>query len=323
MTMTQISVIIPTRDRWMLLGCAARTALSQTDVAVELIVIDDGSSSPPPPDPIWSDPRVRLIRHERTQGHFAARNTGNEAARGQWLAWLDDDDLWAPFKLSRQLAEATTGGATLVYSSAVAVDRYLRPLEYWPAPPADGLARALVADALIPAGSSNVLANREAVLMCGGFDTSFAHLGDWDMWLRLARKGPARRCEETLVAYVMHGGNMHLRGEGLMDEFDRLAVKHAAWAEAANTRFHRIGFSHYPIRGLVQQRRYLKAVALAADCCLRPPTRASVRVAASALAGARVAAGYRRLRSGPPPPPPPWLGELRAATLVSSSSHSR
>ena len=91
-----VSVVVPTRDRWTLLDATLTSALAQQGVNFEIIVIDDGSSSQPPPMPALTDPRVRLIRNAGPHGVARARNLGIDQARGQWIAFLDDDDVWAP-----------------------------------------------------------------------------------------------------------------------------------------------------------------------------------------------------------------------------------
>jgi len=120
---------------WTLLSRALRCALAQLDVAVEVIVVDDGSTTPPPPDPVWTDPRVRMIRQATNQGYVAARNAGAEASKGEWLAWLDDDDLWAPSKLARQLAAARTGRCRTRIRRSCSRGRTSPSARTWPAPP--------------------------------------------------------------------------------------------------------------------------------------------------------------------------------------------
>jgi glycosyltransferase involved in cell wall biosynthesis len=311
--MTEVSIVIPTRDRWSLLERTVRSVLSQADITVDVIVVDDGSVSAPPYSPTLQDPRVRLIRHPQVRGTAAARNTGVEAAGGEWLAWLDDDDLWAPRKLARQLACVPTADTALAYAGVLVVNDDLRPIGTWPAPSPVGLAEALVADVQMPAGSSNVLARRAAVIACGGFDTSLDHLADWDMWLRLAREGPAVSCDELLVAYVVHGANRHLGADGLMDEFDRVQRKHAAWAQSVGADFDRARFSQYPIRLLTDSGRRREALALAADCLVRRPIGGNLRIAAGGLAGPRALRAYRRItrRSAVPATAPAWLADIR------------
>jgi glycosyltransferase involved in cell wall biosynthesis len=103
-----VSVVIPTHNRSDLLALTLRSALSQRDVAFEVIVVDDGSADETSEVVAGlGDPRVRLIRHDVSQGVSAARNRGIAEARAEWIAFLDDDDLWAPDKLSFQLTAAS------------------------------------------------------------------------------------------------------------------------------------------------------------------------------------------------------------------------
>ena len=101
-----ISVVVPVYNRRDLLVGAIDSALRQTLPPEEIIIVDDGSD-----DGVASidfhaiDPRIRLIRHERNLGGSAARNSGIDAAVGDWVALLDCDDQWLPQKLERQAAE--------------------------------------------------------------------------------------------------------------------------------------------------------------------------------------------------------------------------
>src|SRR5688572_3616095 len=103
-----VSVVIPTRNRWELLSTGALpSALAQEGVEVEVHVIDEGSSDATSQElERLNEPRVHVIRHDRPHGVAQARNAGIAAARGQWVAFLDDDDIWAPQKLRRQIDTA-------------------------------------------------------------------------------------------------------------------------------------------------------------------------------------------------------------------------
>jgi glycosyltransferase involved in cell wall biosynthesis len=92
-----ISVIIPAYGRPQFLREAVGSVLDQTMQDFECIVVDDAS---PEPVEVPSDPRVRLIRRTDNGGPAAARNTGVESARGRYLTFLDDDDLYMPERLA-------------------------------------------------------------------------------------------------------------------------------------------------------------------------------------------------------------------------------
>src|ERR687896_831399 len=118
-----VTVVIPTRSRWDLLSTAALpSALAQEDVEIEVIVVDDGSSDTTP-DALaeLADPRVRVLRHQRARGVARARNAGIAAARGEWIAFLDDDDLWSPRKLRLQLERAADTKAHVLYTGVIEI----------------------------------------------------------------------------------------------------------------------------------------------------------------------------------------------------------
>ena len=120
-----VSVIVPTRNRSALLATTLRTVVRQRDVDLEVIVVDDGSTD----DTggvvaALDDPRVLLIRCPPPGGVSAARNVGAAEAHGEWLAFLDDDDLWAPDKLACQLRAAREAGRDWVYGGAVVIERW-------------------------------------------------------------------------------------------------------------------------------------------------------------------------------------------------------
>ena len=108
-----VSVVVPTRNRSALLALTLHSVFRQQDVDLEVIVVDDASADDTAAVlRTIADPRLRLIRHETSQGVSAARNRGAAQARGEWIAFLDDDDLWAPAKLALQLRAARASGAS-------------------------------------------------------------------------------------------------------------------------------------------------------------------------------------------------------------------
>ena len=101
----EITVVIPTHNRAQLMPKTLRSVLRQRGVELEVVVVDDGSSDATPEIlQRIRDPRVRWLRHEEPQGVANARNLGFVAVDTPWVAFTDDDDLWAPDKLACQLA---------------------------------------------------------------------------------------------------------------------------------------------------------------------------------------------------------------------------
>lgn len=184
-----VSVIIPTRFRPALLLRAIDSALRQTCTSLEVIVVLDG------PDTATAaavasitDPRVRLISLDPSAGGAEARNAGVRAARGRYIALLDDDDEWRDDKLEKQLALA--GSATT--SSFVVVTQYLyraggHPDEVWPGQiptPQEPLSEFLFSSR---GGfqTSTYLCPRELFLQTP-FTPGLKKHQDWDWFLRLA-----------------------------------------------------------------------------------------------------------------------------------------
>jgi glycosyltransferase involved in cell wall biosynthesis len=204
----EVSAVVPTRNRSRLLPMTLRSVLRQADVRLEIVVVDDASiDDTRNVVAAFGDPRVRLIRNATPTGPSAARNRGAEEARGEWLAFVDDDDLWAPTKLARQVALATEGGYAWVYAGAVNVDDRLRIIHGAPAPDPAAVVAALPRSNPIPAGASNVVIRRDAFEAVGGFNEHLRACEEWDLWLRLARAESPGRVPSPLVAYRMHAGN--------------------------------------------------------------------------------------------------------------------
>ena len=114
----RVSVVIPTHNRAEWLPRAVGSVLAQTWTDFELLIVDDHSTDETPAAIArFADARIRSFRHERNFGQSKALNTGIEHARGEYVAFLDDDDAWLPAKLAAQVAllDAAPPGVGLVY----------------------------------------------------------------------------------------------------------------------------------------------------------------------------------------------------------------
>lgn len=240
----EVSVVIPTRDRWMLLSThAIPTALAQEDVDFEVIVVDDGSTDGTSSSLAkWNDPRLRIIRHEESRGVAAARNAGIAVARAEWIAFLDDDDLWSPRKLRAQLDVALHGRADLVYAAAVLVDEHRSVLAADVFPEVSELMSILLDGNVVPGGCSNVLARTSLVRDVGCFDEQLTYTEDWDLWIRLVRAGEVAVCPDVLVAHVDHRGNALFRYRpDVLSEIEYVLIKYNPGLDRADIRARRVG----------------------------------------------------------------------------------
>jgi glycosyltransferase involved in cell wall biosynthesis len=216
-----ISVVIPTYNRAASLQEAIRSVLAQTCPVNEIIVVDDGSTDNTG-ELVRSMNGIVRYAYQENQGPSAARNRGIREAQGDWVAFLDSDDLWLPAKIERQVEEVRRNpDAALVYTSV-----------YWRNP--DGTDRLEVArppSALWPmiryrnpvCGScSAVLARRDVLIEENGFNQSL-HIGeDWDLWVRIASKHPLARVEEPVVILRTSAGSQSSNPRLLLDNTERM-----------------------------------------------------------------------------------------------------
>jgi GT2 family glycosyltransferase len=226
--MVDVSVVIPTKDRPALLLTALKSALTQHGVTSEVIVVDDGSERVVNLECAPSA-RVVLQRHRDPRGVSAARNTGIAHAKGTWIAFLDDDDVWAPAKLARQVAAATAADRDWVYAGYVDVDDSLELMGGTPPADPEEVMDLLPSHNSVPAGASNVLVRSATLARAGGFDTGLGVHEDWDLWIRLGRMGPPACVREPLVALRWHTANVSSEISGLdrmLRALPRIAARH-------------------------------------------------------------------------------------------------
>jgi glycosyltransferase involved in cell wall biosynthesis len=248
-THPEVTVVIPTRDRWPLLMRALKSALQQEQTELEVIVVDDGSAPKIPAEAIEAeDSRVRVVRHDTPQGPALARNTGIAAARGRWLAFLDDDDVWAPRMIRTQLDVARREGASFVYCAMAVIDELGNVLGVSSVPDPGRLRVSLLQQNVV-GGGSNVIVEADLVRRLGGFDGRLPALEDWDLWIRLAFAAKSAACEATLVAILIHEGNSVAQGRNVFKSFRLLALKHRAASDFHGVRFDHVAFARWVADG--------------------------------------------------------------------------
>jgi len=235
--MPEVSVIIPTHNRSALLPLTLHSVLRQREVDLEVVVVDDGSRDDTPEFlRRVDDPRVRALRHEAAQGVSAARNHGIEEARGRWVAFLDDDDLWAPEKLSLQLEVLRSSRRKWAYAGTVEISKDARVFDGRPPFSPQEVMREVATRNMVYAGSSNVIVDRNW-LSRPAFDGTLHHSPDWDLWIRLARKGAPACVFKPLLAYRLHPGNESLDMEGMFAEVDEIERRYGGPVD--RTRYYR------------------------------------------------------------------------------------
>lgn len=205
--MPRVSIIIPAHNAMAYLPETVESALKQTFSDFELLIINDGSS-----DSIeeWArqipDARVKLISQEK-QGSAVARNTGLACAQGEYIAFLDADDLWVPSKLEKQVQFLDSHPSTgVVLTSMVLADEYGKPTGRTLTSNAEGNAwEKLVVANTVP---TSAFVARRCCFDTGGFDPSLKISQDWDLWIRIAANYPFAVIKEPLIFYRQHAGNI-------------------------------------------------------------------------------------------------------------------
>jgi len=212
------------------LACVQR----QEGVTLQIVVVDDGSADGTAREArALGDSRILVVRHERSLGLAGARNAGIRASTGEWIAFLDDDDIWSETKLISQLRAARRDAADWCYAGAAFVDERGRLLGVADPPDPFAVVRLLRGVNVIPAGASNVLVRASLLDRVGEFDERLSHFADWDLWIRLAVAARAATVDEPLLAYVQHSRNMRLTdSDGLVRELDHLDAKHGLAGDA-------------------------------------------------------------------------------------------
>jgi glycosyltransferase involved in cell wall biosynthesis len=221
MTGPTVSVVIPTYNYGRYVRDAIESALAQTVLPLEVVVVDDGSTDDTPAVLARYGDRIRVVRQEN-QGLSAARNTGIRAACGEWVAFLDSDDAFHPRKLELQLA-ALAGRREL---HLVATDAFSDEPLRWPdvpdAPRVVPVSAGAIAVRTLFAPSS-VLARKSCFDAVGDFDPALRSVEDRDMWVRVAARFPAAMIAAPLTWVRQTPGSMSRHPER-MEQFDRIVI---------------------------------------------------------------------------------------------------
>jgi glycosyltransferase involved in cell wall biosynthesis len=206
-----VSIVVPTFKRAALLRETVASILVQTFEDFELIIVDnmsdDGTEA-------WvgalDDARVRYFRNANGGVIAVNRNFGIKRARGQYIALCDDDDLWTPDKLEKQVAALERNSSIgMCYANASTFDAD-GPVSDWMMKERvfSHHYRRLLTGNFIP--NSAVLIRRSVIEECGYFnqDPRMATVEDYEMWLKIARRHDMVYIDEPLLRYRLHAGAM-------------------------------------------------------------------------------------------------------------------
>lgn len=215
MTSPEVSIILPTYNRLPYLRAAVDSVFAQSFGDWELIVADDGSG----PETaaylaaLADPPRVRVLRLSHSGKPGVARNAGWRVARGEYIAFLDSDDVWLPGKLAQQIASLRAQPQRGWSHSAFAVIDEAGQLltgeraRCWPAFQGRILEGLIGMEVVI--AIPTVMVRRRLLEQLGGFDCGLRMCEDYDLWLRLAAVSEIDGVAATLVHVRSHPERFH------------------------------------------------------------------------------------------------------------------
>ena len=194
-----VSVVIPSYNMEKFTPLTVESVLAQDYPDVEVIVVDDGSSDGSVAALRRFGDKIRVIE-QKNAGACAARNRGLAEAKGEFVAFLDCDDLWERRKLTRCVeALRARPGAVMVHSLAYWIDaegRVFGPPRFEPRPEGKVFAELSRLNHVM---NSTPLCRTEAVRAVGGWDEAIFTTADWELWLRLAKRGEIAFVPEVLA----------------------------------------------------------------------------------------------------------------------------
>lgn len=195
------SIIVPTYARPQMLVRAVESVRRQTVEDFECLIVNDAGPSPAALD---ADARFRILERERNGGQAASFNTGLEAARGQYVAFLDDDDEYTPERLEIAL-KGHDRALIAVCQSRIVRDGRLGALSTgrW-----EGDVSRTIREGSTPQ-MGRVSIPRDAVLR---FDETFLASADVEWWIRTSRLGPVCTVDRLGLLYHVHSGPRSLNG---------------------------------------------------------------------------------------------------------------
>ena len=242
--MPRVTVLLTCYNHLRFLPAALDGVLEQTFKDFEILALDDGSTDG---SREWllereTEGKLRTIFNAKNLGTYATLNVGLREATGEFIAILNDDDLWAPDKLRHQVQMLDSKAAIgLVHTGGWFIDADGEWMED-PAPlgftypkthTGDILALEILFNHII---TSSVLVRKSCFDERGNFDERFFGSGDWHMWLRIAQKYEVGYIDEPLTFYRIHGSNASHQKDRINADDARIREWITSWAHTFKSR---------------------------------------------------------------------------------------
>lgn len=266
MTVPSVSVVIPTYNRAHLLGRAIKSVLDQTYTDFELIVVDDGSTDGTSEVvKSFNDSRLRFIRTEPNRGASAARNTGIQAAQGEYIAFNDSDDEWLPQKLEKQVKffeeNARNGHLGVVLCELIRITPQAE--QYVVVKPELINVNDLLVRLYCQCGTPGFLLKRAVVKTELYFDESLPAYQDWDLLARMSRICEVESVHEPLFRVYQHQENRIWTSRSALNGRLLLLKKYdnelQALPKLRNYHHKFIGLRYYDYGEMNEARRYFRS----------------------------------------------------------------
>jgi len=201
-----VSVIVPVYNRQRIVCKTLDSIIAQTYSPIEILAIDDGSSDGSRrvlEEYAQRYPDVVRVVAQSNQGQAVARNAGIRQARGEFIAFLDSDDIWVPRKLEQQIP-LLVGEVGLVYSAINEMDASGRSLRIVPC---EANLRGNIYHELLVRNrmtGGTVVVRRAALERVGLFDEQLRAAENWDLWIRISREFEVDYVDLPLTGYLKH-----------------------------------------------------------------------------------------------------------------------
>lgn len=239
--MPRVSVLLTCYDHLAYLPDAWESIFAQTYRDFEVIALDDGSADGTRDWLREREDQARILFNEKNLGTYATLNRGLGAASGEFIAILNDDDVWRPTKLERQIELLDRFPRVgLVHTDGFFIDAHGERLEG--SPLGFEFPRTETGDVFLDLAYQNkiiasaALVRRDCFDALGGFDETYFGSGDWQMWLRIAERWEVGYVAEPLTLYRVHGANASHKLERIWRDDQRLREWLAPRLEAATDR---------------------------------------------------------------------------------------
>lgn len=210
-----VTVIIPTYNRAKLVRKAIDSVLKQTYTNFEVLVIDDHSTDNTKEIiESFDDDRIKYLLNERKKGAQGARNTGLLNAKGEWIAFLDSDDLWLKEKLQVQLSELASTKKYFCFSHWYELKNdktYLKTRKL-------SIDNTSIYRENYIGTFSTVMLHSRIIDEIGLLDENLSACQDWDYWIRIIDNYNALYISEPLIKYRIHGSDR------ISNEFENRAL---------------------------------------------------------------------------------------------------